>query len=171
MDRTTQASFDSKKSINAGYIKKNRPPAAGIGRKRGVKNVVTQNVREMFAEFVHNNDAKVQTLFDRVAKKDPAKALTIYTNLADFVLPRLQRTEIVPTGNPLVSPNPIADASEAAAVYASILGNTKFDLTVINFAPPQQAPVIPESSVVAEQPAPPMKAPDNVVSLFERLGE
>jgi hypothetical protein len=107
MARTTQASFDAKKSINAGYLKKKRPPNAGIGRKPGQKNVVTQSVREMFAEFVHHNAANVQSLFDRVAKKDPAKALTIYHNMADFVLPRLARTEVVASGDPLVSLNPI----------------------------------------------------------------
>src|ERR1700728_2713353 len=122
MPRTTQASFDARKSINAGYLKKNgRPPAAGIGRKPGVKNLVTQDVRGMFAAFVHSNAAKVQVLFDKVAKKDAAKALTIYYNMADFVLPRLARTEVVPNGNPLVSMNPITDAAQASATYASIL--------------------------------------------------
>jgi hypothetical protein len=167
MATTTQASFDAKKSINAGYLKKKRPPSAGIGRKPGVKNIVTQNVREMFAQFVHNNAANVQVLFDRVAKRDPAKALTIYHNMADFVIPRLARTEVIPSGDPLVSLNPITDAAQAAATYASILGNTKFNLSVITFAPPHQTP----ESVVAEQGQIPSRPPDNVVGIFERLGK
>ena len=146
MPTPTHASDAARKSINFNSVKKNRrPPNAGIGRKVGTKNLVTQSVREMFADFVAYNAANVQALFDRVSKKDPAKALTIFTNLADFVLPRLARTEVVNTGDPLVSLN-ITNDAEAAATYQSILGNTKFDLSKITFAPPH--------SVVAEQGQP-----------------
>jgi hypothetical protein len=165
----TEARFDAGKSINANFVKKGRykPPAAGIGRKRGVKNIVTQNVREIFQQFVLNNAAAAQDLYNRVAKRDPAKALTILTNLADFCIPRLARTEMTVTGAPLVSLSPITDAAEAASTYAAILGNSQFDLTLISFAPPQQAPIT-QASVVAEQPALP---PDNVVTLWERIGK
>jgi hypothetical protein len=71
------------------------------------------------------------------------------------------------SGDPLVSATPISDAAEAASTYAAILGNSQFDLTLISFAPPQQAP-IQQESVVAVQPAPPQ---DNVVGIFERLGK
>jgi hypothetical protein len=171
MPRTTQASFDARKSINSGYLKKNRPkpPHAGKGRKPGVKNVVTQTVREMFAEFVHHNAANVQSLFDRVSKKDAYKALQIYNSMADFVLPRLARTEMNVTGDPLVSLN-VTDPAEAAATYASIVGNTKFDLSRITFAPPHQAT---EASIVAEQGQVPSgpRPPDNLVGIFQRLGK
>jgi hypothetical protein len=168
MPPTACERFDAKKSINANFIKKVRytPPNAGKGRSRGQKNIVTQSVREIFHEFVYRNAGNAQSLFDRVSKRDPAKALQILTNLADFVLPRLQRTEMTVAGSPLISPNPIANADEAAATYAAILGNTQFDLTVVRSAPPTQAP-IPQDSVVAIQPAP----PDNVVGLFNRLGK
>jgi len=66
-----------------------------------------------------------------------------------------------------VSLSPITDAAEAASTYAAILGNSQFDLTLISFAPPQQAPIT-QASVVAEQPALP---PDNVVTLWERIGK
>jgi hypothetical protein len=172
MDTTTQERFDSKKSINANYVRKyiRKPPSAGIGKAKGTRNTVNQSVREIFQEFVYRNASTAQELYEKVSKKDPAKALQILTNLADFVLPRLARTEVVPSGDPLVSLNPITDAAQAAATYASILGNTKINLNVITFAPPHQTP---ESTVVAEQGQipPDPRPPDNVVSLYERLGK
>ena|ERR1700722_497298 len=170
---TTSERPDPKKSINANFVKDKRgqhqayQAQVGKGRKRGAKNIVTQSTREILHDFVLKNISSAQDLYDRVAKKEPAKALQILTNLCDFVLPRLARTEMNVVGDPLISPNPIADAGEAAAVYASILGNTKFNLSVITFAPPHQAT---EASVVAEQGQVP-RPPDNVVGIFERVGK
>jgi hypothetical protein len=155
MPTPTTSEFDARKSINVGYLKKNRykPPHTGKGRSKGQKNVVTQSVREMFYEFVQNNAAKVQELFDRVAKRDPFEALQVYSNMVDFVLPRLARTETTVTGDPLVSATPISDPS-AASIYAAILGHTKFDLNVITFAPPQPGNVVAVQAQEGPDPGP-----------------
>jgi hypothetical protein len=71
-----------------------RPPAAGKGRKRGVPNKVTGVARELFAQFLDANAPKVQRLFDRVARKDPAKALELLTRFAEYAIPKLARTEV-----------------------------------------------------------------------------
>ena len=71
-----------------------KPPAAGRGRKRGVPNKTTGAAREVFTQFVERNAEKAQTLFDRIARKNPAKALELLTKLAEFVVPKLQRTEV-----------------------------------------------------------------------------
>lgn len=163
MPTTTHTSFDSTKSINANFVKKNRPPWAGKGRKRGSKNVVNKTIRAFIHEFLTFNAPKVQEDYDKLRKKDFYKALQVYQNFMEYDVPKLARTEVLHSGDPLVSMTPISDPAEAAATYQSILGNTKFNLNVISFAPP--APV-PESSVVAVQPAPPNKA-----GIFERLGE
>jgi hypothetical protein len=132
-------------NYNSGKRKKVKvriKPVNKGGRPKGSANKVTLEARQLFNEFVQHNAAKVQSWIDRVAKKDPAKALTIFYNMADFVLPRKARTEVVHSGEPLVTLN-VTDSAEAAATYQSILGNTKFDLSRITFAPPH--------SVVAEQ--------------------
>jgi hypothetical protein len=169
---TTSERFDPKKSINSNFVKNKQEQSKAYlahqtGRKRGTKNVVNQSMREIVHDFVLKNVSSAQVLYDRVAKKEPAKALQILTNLCDFVLPRLARTEMTVAGDPLVSPNPIADAGEAAAVYASILGNTKFNLSVITFAPPAQESVVAQQGQVPSGPRP----PDNVVGIFEKLGK
>jgi len=186
MPLTTQPSDAARKSINY-FNKKNYrqilPPNAGKGRGKGTRNAVNQTVREMFQEFVYKNASTAQELYERVAKKDPKAALQILTNLADFVLPRLQRTEMSIAGAPLVSPNPISDASEAATVYATVLGNTQFDLTLVKFSPPAQAPgnsvVSVQEAAVTDGDAPGQETtvdpidplPSNVTSLWERLGK
>ena len=70
------------------------PPAAGKGRPKGSPNKATAVVREIFARFVECNAAKIQDLFDRVAKKDPAKALDLLARIYEFVVPKLARTEL-----------------------------------------------------------------------------
>jgi hypothetical protein len=71
-----------------------KPPAAGRGRKRGTPNKATGAARKMFADFLEANVDRVQDLFDRVAKKEPARALELLTKVAEFVIPKLQRTEL-----------------------------------------------------------------------------
>jgi hypothetical protein len=81
--------------MNNGPLMANRkPPRAGMGRRKGVPNKTTGSVREMFAAFVEGNASRVQILFDRVARKNPAKALEILTRFSEFVMPKLQRTEL-----------------------------------------------------------------------------
>lgn len=76
---------------NRGQFKPGDPRA---GRPRGTANKATQDVRTVFTAFVEGNAAKAQELFDRVASKDPAKALDLLARLAEFVIPKLARTEL-----------------------------------------------------------------------------
>ncbi len=64
------------------------------GRKKGTPNKATATVRDVFSQFVEANAAKAQSLFERVAAEDPAKALELLARLAEYVLPKLARTEI-----------------------------------------------------------------------------
>jgi hypothetical protein len=177
MTTTAQPSDAARKSINYNFTKSSqprKPPHAGKGRYKGKTNLVNLSIREIFAEFVYKNASTAQELYEKVAKKDPAKALQILTNLADFILPRLQRTEMKMEGSSLVSQEPIADAAQAANIYVAILGNSNLDLTKVTFDPP-----IPQESVVAVQPAAdeiesgpePEPYPTNVTSLYQRLGK
>lgn len=101
-----------------------KPANAGKGRVKGVPNAVTRSVREIFQAFVEGNAAKVQELWDRVARHQPAKALSIYAKLAEFVLPKLQRTELSGHVTGAVTEYPAwEDISPVAAmqVYAEIM--------------------------------------------------
>ncbi len=70
-----------------------RPPAAGIGRRKGVPNKVTADVRAAIARFAEGNVESLQDWLERVAKKDPARAADIYLRVLEYHVPRLARTE------------------------------------------------------------------------------
>jgi hypothetical protein len=44
-------------------------------------------------QFVEHNAQQAQTLFDKVAADDPGKALDLLVRLAEFIIPKLARTE------------------------------------------------------------------------------
>jgi hypothetical protein len=138
----THPSEAAKRNINYNYLVRDRRgsnPASianiNKGRKPGSKNVVTSSMREMVLDFVAHNISGAQELYDRLAKRDPGKALQVLTNLCDFVLPRLARTEMnIHEGNTIIQSAPISDAASAASVYAAILGNSTIDLGLVTFA-------------------------------------
>lgn len=67
-------------------------------------------MRDVFSAFVEANAEKVQALFDKVAESDPAKALDLLARLAEFVIPKLARTDL--TG----------DAADKSATAIHIVG-------------------------------------------------
>lgn len=156
-----------------------RPPNAGVGKRPGTLNHVTREVRDCFRMLLENNVDKLQGWLDRVAVKDPGKALDMVAKLAEFVTPKLARTEVrLPRPGALIDATaPITDATEASRIYAEILGNPGIDLAGITFAVP--ALPGPVEAVLAEAPAeplvqapalPPEAEPVNS-SICENLGE
>lgn len=75
------------------------PPAAGRGRKRGVPNKTTVVAREAFVAFLDGNSERIGVLFNRVARRNPAKAIELIIKIAEFVIPKLARTEVVGDGS------------------------------------------------------------------------
>ena len=65
------------------------------GRPKGSQNVKTKAIREAYKEFIENNAPKFEEWLERVAETNPAKAIELVSNLSDYVLPKLARTEIV----------------------------------------------------------------------------
>jgi len=70
-----------------------------------VPNKATRDVRAIFSEFVEANAEKAQALFERVATRDPAKALELLARFAEFVVPKLARTDL--TGDAADTPRVI----------------------------------------------------------------
>ena len=79
---------------------KRRPPAAGMGRIKGVPNKTTQNVREMIAMVAEQNASKFAEWLERVAegdaktKPDPGRAAELYLKAIEYHIPKLARTEV-----------------------------------------------------------------------------
>lgn len=68
------------------------------GRKKGTPNKATREARETFRMLLESNADKMQGWLERVARKQPARALQLLADLAEFVVPKLSRTEFRGTG-------------------------------------------------------------------------
>ena len=70
------------------------PPAAGMGRAKGVPNKSTAAVREAIAKMAELNAPRFAIWLDEVAQKSPEKACDIYLRAIEYHIPKLARTEI-----------------------------------------------------------------------------
>lgn len=70
-----------------------RSSTSGQGRPKGSKNRDTAHIKEAVSNFVQGNADRVQALFDELAANNPGKALDVYFGAAEYVLPKLARTE------------------------------------------------------------------------------
>jgi len=82
------------------------------GRKSSRKNVpnkTTKEIREAYQMLVENNLPKMSDWLNQVANEDPAKALDIIHKFSDYLLPKLNRTEIedVSTVEQILSMTPV----------------------------------------------------------------
>jgi len=71
--------------------------ASELGKKssrKGIPNKSTIEIRKAFQELITSKLPELSDWIDRVAKDDPEKALGIIAKYSEFVLPKLQRTEI-----------------------------------------------------------------------------
>lgn len=64
------------------------------GRPKGAGNKDLQPIREAFTKLVEDNLENMNTWLEEVAKDNPVKALQIIEGLAEFSIPKLQRTEL-----------------------------------------------------------------------------
>lgn len=71
-----------------------RGKKTGGGSRKGSPNKVTREVREAFRLLLEGNVHHMNGWLQKVAKDDPAKALELMGKLADYVIPRLARTEL-----------------------------------------------------------------------------
>ena len=69
------------------------------GRAKGTPNKSTSEIREAYQVFVENNIPNFEKWIERVAEKNPAKALELVTSLSEYFIPKLQRTETDLTSN------------------------------------------------------------------------
>ena len=64
------------------------------GRKKGSKNKTTEQIREAFQALIESSLPDIQKWLQQVAADNPKEALKIVEAYSDFILPKLQRTEL-----------------------------------------------------------------------------
>jgi hypothetical protein len=69
----------------------------GAGRPKGTPNKDTKHIRDVFQLLIEDNTDKLQSWLSHIAKNDPNKAFDIIIKLGEYVIPKLNRTEIKDT--------------------------------------------------------------------------
>ena len=64
------------------------------GRKKNTPNRITKDIKEAYKLLIENNIDKMQGWIDDIAVKDPAKAIQIFCELSEYVVPKLARSEM-----------------------------------------------------------------------------
>jgi hypothetical protein len=83
--------------------KKKLPPPGCNGRPKGVPNKSTGRVKDFMSLFLTQNVTRLNELLDKIEKgcpedglrPDPKGAAQFLMQVAEFVVPKLQRTEVV----------------------------------------------------------------------------
>lgn len=75
-----------------------RPPNAGKGRKKGVPNKATADVRACVAGIAQNLAPEVEGWIRKGAKKNPLGAAHLLAQLLEYHIPKLARTEVTGEG-------------------------------------------------------------------------
>lgn len=68
--------------------------SAGPGRKKGIPNKTTREIRECIQYMVEKQLDKLEDAFNRVYEQDPGRFLSLYERFCNFVLPKQQSVEI-----------------------------------------------------------------------------
>jgi hypothetical protein len=87
-------------------FKSGEPSANPNGRPVGAGNkvVISEKVREAFAQLLENNIGELEGWLHSLAKKNPEKALDIWVRISERFVPSLQRTDVHLEGPGLMIP-------------------------------------------------------------------
>ena len=64
------------------------------GRPAGTPNKATTEIKEAYVNLIHGNLGEIQGWLNRVAQKDPAKAIDLLLRLSPFVLPKKSEVDM-----------------------------------------------------------------------------
>jgi hypothetical protein len=64
------------------------------GSRKGIPNKATKEIRDAFEMLLHDNLDNMKVWLSDVAQEDPERALNIIVKMAEFIVPKLQRTEL-----------------------------------------------------------------------------
>jgi hypothetical protein len=86
------------KSSGPGKGKTNNPN----GRPAGVPNKATRDIKEAYRLLIEKNLDNLTGWLEKIADKDPEKAIRILNDLSEYVIPKLARKEFTgEDGKPL----------------------------------------------------------------------
>jgi hypothetical protein len=76
------------------FTTKTATTAGKRSSRKGTPNKATEDIRKAFNCLIEENIDKMSSWLDQIASNDPAKAFDIITKLSEYVIPKLNRTEV-----------------------------------------------------------------------------
>lgn len=70
------------------------------GRPAGVQNHATKDIKEAYRLLIEKNLDNLTEWLERIAENDPDKAIKIISDLSEYVIPKLARTDLTSGDNP-----------------------------------------------------------------------
>ncbi len=64
------------------------------GSRKGSENKATKDIKEAYKQLIEKNLNNLTKWLKDIAAKDPAKAIYILSDLSEYVLPKLARSDI-----------------------------------------------------------------------------
>ena len=64
------------------------------GRPKGVINHNTRDIKEAYQQLIERNLDNLTGWLEKIAEKDPEKAIRIINDLSEYVIPKLARQEL-----------------------------------------------------------------------------
>ena len=74
------------------------------GKKKGTPNKATRDIKQAYKELIERNLDNLTLWIEQIAAKDPEKAIRILSDLSEYVVPKLARTDITSGDKPLEAP-------------------------------------------------------------------
>jgi hypothetical protein len=71
------------------------------GRPKGVENKVTKDIKEAYRQLIEKNLDNLTAWVEKIAEKDPEKAIRILSDLSEYVIPKLARTDLTSGDKPI----------------------------------------------------------------------
>ena len=140
-------------------FKAGEPSANPNGRPVGAGNkvVISEKVREAFAQLLENNIGELEGWLHSLAKKNPEKALDIWVRISERFVPSLQRTDVHLEGPGLMIPiqinlpNPPQHLRVGEGSPTTLLTSPAEEVKAIGEGTPAMIPMfLPEKEVIQD---------------------
>ena len=84
------------------------------GKQKGTLNHTTRDIKEAYKQLIERNLDNLTGWLEIIAEKDPKKAIRILSDLSEYVVPKLARTDVTSGDKPLKSILNITVSSEVS---------------------------------------------------------
>jgi hypothetical protein len=71
------------------------------GRGKGALNKTTIDIKEAYKQLIEKNLDNLTGWLEQIAEKDPEKAIRIISELSEYVIPKLARTDLTSGNKPI----------------------------------------------------------------------